>query len=141
MFVGIRFLFVLCSDFGEEGFKSITDGWKRKLQRCDKGYQQWGLFIGYKPPVSSKTHWDIPDSELPGRREFVKHPNAIRPVQSLLHNEETRQYIIGGGVIAGLGLLALAVSLSKDERGNRRGLVGGFQHLGRSVVRLFGSSA
>lgn len=37
------------ADFSEGGYNEIIEGWKAKLERCQKGEQKWGLFIARKP--------------------------------------------------------------------------------------------
>lgn len=37
------------SDYGEDAYNHIVDGWNRKLVRCDAGDQKWGLFHVRKP--------------------------------------------------------------------------------------------
>jgi len=34
--------------FSEEDLNELVDGWKRKLERTQKGLQKWGLFIATK---------------------------------------------------------------------------------------------
>jgi phosphoethanolamine N-methyltransferase len=36
------------SDFSQEDYDDIVNGWKAKLQRSSAGEQRWGLFIATK---------------------------------------------------------------------------------------------
>ncbi|OAE25294.1 hypothetical protein AXG93_4620s1080 [Marchantia polymorpha subsp. ruderalis] len=37
------------SDFSENDYNYIVEGWEAKLTRCAQGEQKWGLFLAYKP--------------------------------------------------------------------------------------------
>ncbi|KAG6549033.1 hypothetical protein Mapa_009476 [Marchantia paleacea] len=37
------------SDFSENDYNYIVEGWEAKLKRCAQGEQKWGLFLAYKP--------------------------------------------------------------------------------------------